>query len=165
MSRSGTGCAVLSQELRLEPKPQPSVVPAAPPQAAPSAPAVPSIFPESALLPPQGGPLPAEAVPRLGPRPLLDLFPPPSGRLRGGRGPTLDGTLRSFSDEAPASLIHETRSAANELELESSPSDGWIARVAPTITLAVGFMLLMLAGASAAAWVYRDEVSRLLSQW
>ena len=52
--------------------------------------------------------------------------------------------------------------AAADLGLTTLPSDGrWMARMAAVIV----FVLLMLAGAGVAAWVFRDDVSRLLMQW
>jgi len=71
-------------------------------------------------------------------------------------------------EDPPRDAIDEMMiaSAAREVDLAPSPSSsGWITRMAPAITMAVGFVLLMLVGAGAAAWVFRDEVSRLLAQW
>ena len=52
--------------------------------------------------------------------------------------------------------------AAADLGLTTLPSDGrWMARMAAVVV----FVLLMLAGAGVAAWVFRDDVSRLLMEW
>jgi hypothetical protein len=63
-----------------------------------------------------------------------------------------------------ASVIDDAMivSAAADLGLTAPAADRrWVARLA----LAVAFVLLVVAGAGAAAWVFRDEVSRLVTQW
>jgi len=156
----------------VEPKPQPSFAPpaASPLSGARPAPAVPSIFPESALLPPKPESVSGRDLLPDRRRPLLELFPSQSGRVRDRGFSTGDASPPArFGDEAQTTLgdgLDDEPAAANDVESAPVTSDSrWIARVAPTITLAVGFVLLMLAGAGAAAWVFRDEVSRLLSQW
>ena len=63
----------------------------------------------------------------------------------------------------PESVADDTMitPAAGDDDMPLSPGR----RIARMITLAVIFLMLMLAGAGAAAWVFRDEVSRLRSQW
>jgi general secretion pathway protein A len=66
--------------------------------------------------------------------------------------------------EASASVIGEAMiaAAAADLGLTAWKSDGrWVARMAAVVL----FLLLMLAGAGAAGWVFRDDVSSLLRQW
>jgi general secretion pathway protein A len=66
--------------------------------------------------------------------------------------------------EVAASVIDDAMivSAAADLGLTAPAADRrWVARLA----LAVAFVLLVVAGAGAAAWVFRDEVSRLVTQW
>jgi hypothetical protein len=137
--------------------------PPAPPERT-AEPAIPPIFPESALLP-QPAPVTRGAVPPEPSRPLLELFPPTAGRLR-ARESTLGAALSSVTlgPETPASGIDEMMMtpAASDDDF-AQPTDGH--RLARMIALAVMFILLMLAGAGAAAWVFRDEVSRLRSQW
>jgi hypothetical protein len=129
-----------------------------------SAPVIPPIFPESALLPQPTAPVPRGVPPVPPPRPLLELFPQASGRAR-VREPRIGGTPSSLllGREMPESVIDDamiTPAAADD-DLPLSPGR----RMARMVTLAVLFLMLMLAGAGAAAWVFRDEVSRLRSQW
>ena len=66
--------------------------------------------------------------------------------------------------EASARVIDDAMiaTAAADLGLTTLPSDGrWMARMAAVVV----FVLLMLAGAGLAAWVFRDDVSRVLRQW
>jgi hypothetical protein len=153
----------LGGEARSEASPRRTAQPAPPERTA--EPVIPPIFPESALLPQPTPPVTRGAVPPVPSRPLLDLFPPTAGRLR-ARESTLSGALssRTLGPETAASGIDETMitPAASDEDV-ATPADGH--PIARRIALAVVFVLLMLAGAGAAAWVFRDEVSRLRSQW
>jgi general secretion pathway protein A len=66
--------------------------------------------------------------------------------------------------DASASVIDEAMimSAAGDLDLTASSSDNRVVRMA---TVAVVLLLSVLAGAGAAAWVFREEISRLVVQW
>ena len=143
--------------------PPPSRNPAPPER--PSAPVIPPIFPESALLPQPTAPVTRSAVPPVPPRPLLDLFPPAPGRLR-ARAPSTGGTFSplTLDPDAPASPTDDTMTTPAASDDDFAPLTSG-RRLARMVALAVVFILLMLAGAGAAAWVFRDEVSRLRSQW
>jgi general secretion pathway protein A len=52
--------------------------------------------------------------------------------------------------------------AAEELGMSRAPPSGGALR---TITIGLVFLLLMSAGAGAAAWVFRDRVQRIVAQW
>ena len=78
---------------------------------------------------------PATGAPR-GSRPLLDLFPP-------------------VEQERP-------------IAVDDQPFEGGVDTAPPLrrlATLAAAFLLLMAAGASAAAYVFRDELASILAAW
>ena len=171
-----------------------------PPEDAPA----PPIFPESTLAP-EGQPPPSRfargaartATPEwhdtatpatAGPRPLLNLFPPPYGHDR-AQGPATVGAppplivrnrLPPKGDAAgqpPAdeqamseSVSYDESVAAAVADLESEPqppndrSDQSIGRPINVFGRVILLLALMLAGAAAAAWVFRAQVSQLLNR-
>jgi hypothetical protein len=122
------------------------------------------------------------------PRPLLDLFPPPFGHDRAqgpatvGAPPPLivrnrlslkpDGAGQPPTDEQPMSdsVSYDESVAAAVADLELQPessddrSDQSIGRPISLFGRVVLLLALMLAGAAAAAWVFRAQVSQLLNR-
>ena len=163
-----------------------------------------TIFPESTLAP-EGAPPPSpfargasrSAKPQwhdtatpgtAGPRPLLNLFPPPFGHDR-AQGPATVGApppliMRnrvplkpdaagqphvdepSMSDSvSDASYDESVAAAVADLEREPDQAEErsgqWSLSLMGRVILVLG---LMLAGAAAAAWVFRAQVSQLLNR-
>jgi general secretion pathway protein A len=67
--------------------------------------------------------------------------------------------------EAAASVIDRRLVAAAAADLDLGPSTSGARRVVQTVAAGVVLLLLALAGAGAAAWVFRDAVARTVSQW
>ena len=162
------------------------------------------IFPESTLAP-EGAPAPSRfargaarpATPEwhdtttpgtAGPRPLLNLFPPPFGHDR-AQGPATvgappprivrnrpplkpDAAGRPPTDDQPTSdsvsYDESVAAAVAEIEFEHEPSDDRsdesIERPISLFGRVILLLALMLAGAAAAAWVFRAQVSQLLNR-
>ena len=123
-----------------------------------------------------------------GPRPLLDLFPPPFGHDRapgpatvGAPPPRIvrnrlslkpDAAGQPPTDEQPMSdsVSYDESVAAAVADLELQPeslddrSDGSIGRPISLFGRVILLLALMLAGAAAAAWVFRAQVSQLLNR-